>query len=103
MISTEASALMRLAGEAGKRSKIVLTGEGADEAFAGYLAFRQYRQLGALTGRGLSPLRTMVRPWLRGHYGSECLLPGRTGWACWPSISAACRRRPMSGSSTARR
>ncbi|WP_225548683.1 asparagine synthase (glutamine-hydrolyzing) [Chromobacterium violaceum] len=76
VISTEASALMRLAGEAGKRSKIVLTGEGADEAFAGYLAFRQYRQLGALTGRGLSPLRTMVRPWLRGHYGSECLLPG---------------------------
>ncbi|MEO9384650.1 asparagine synthase (glutamine-hydrolyzing) [Chromobacterium phragmitis] len=79
VISTEASALMRLAGEAGKRSKIVLTGEGADEAFAGYLAFRQYRRFGALTGRGLAPLRALLRPWLGGHYGSDCLLPGEDG------------------------
>ena len=75
VISTEAAALMVLAGEARRHSKIVLTGEGADEAFGGYLAFRQFKALGFLTRSGLSALRAMVRPVLQGYYGSDCLLP----------------------------
>lgn len=75
LISTEATALMHLAGEARKVTKIVLTGEGADEAFGGYLAFRQARWLGGFTRNGLQGLRSVLRPLLHRHYGSDCLLP----------------------------
>ena len=83
VISTEAAALLRLAEAASGRSKIVLTGEGADEAFGGYLAFRQYRRFGALTAPGLAPLRTLARPLFAGHYGSACLLPDETRLDAW--------------------
>ena len=76
VISTEAVALMRLAGEARQHSKIVLTGEGADEAFGGYLAFRQARALGPFAAPGLGLVRSLLRPLLQHHYGTDCLLPG---------------------------
>ncbi|UUZ48665.1 polyprenyl synthetase family protein [Massilia sp. B-10] len=75
-ISTEAGALFLLSGQVRQRSKVVLTGEGADEAFGGYLALRQSKLLGPLTAPGLSMLRAAVRPLLMRHYGSDCLLPG---------------------------
>lgn len=75
MISTEAAALMLLAEEVRGQSKIVLTGEGADEAFGGYLAFRQFKMLGFLTGSGLTPFRAIIRPLLQQYYGTDCLLP----------------------------
>lgn len=75
LISTEAAALMQLAGQARKVTKIVLTGEGADEAFGGYLAFRQARWLSGLTRSGLTGFRSLLRPMLQRHYGSDCLLP----------------------------
>lgn len=75
-ISTEAAALFTLAGEVRKHSKVVLTGEGADEAYGGYLALRQSKLLGPLAGPGLSMLRAAVRPLLVRHYGTDCLLPG---------------------------
>jgi len=75
VLSTEAAALLLLAGSVRERTKVVFTGEGADEAFGGYQAFRQYKLLGALTKTELTPLRALVRPWLRYHYGSDCLLP----------------------------
>lgn len=75
-ISTEAAALFLLSGKVRERSKVVLTGEGADEAFGGYLAFRQSKLLGPLAGPGLSMIRAAVRPLLLRHYGTDCLLPG---------------------------
>ena len=74
-ISTESAALMQLAENIRAHSKVVLTGEGADEAFGGYLAFRQYKALGWLGGRGMSGLRAFTRPLLKYHYGTDCLLP----------------------------
>jgi len=47
VFSTEGAGLMLLAQEAGKKAKIVLSGEGADEAFAGYRCFRWYLMHGA--------------------------------------------------------
>lgn len=76
VLSTEAAALLCVAERIRDHSKIVLTGEGADEAFAGYLAFRQYKAIGWLTRRGLGALRAWARPLLRRHYGNDCLLPG---------------------------
>lgn len=74
-ISTEAAALFLLSEKVGEHSKVVLTGEGADEAFGGYLAFRQSKLLGPLAGPGLSMVRAAVRPLLARHYGTDCLLP----------------------------
>lgn len=91
-ISTEAAALYLLSEKLREHSKIVLTGEGADEAFGGYLAFRQSKLLGPLTSPGLSMLRSAVRPLLEHHYGSDCLLPSdvridsvRSHIGCFPA------------------
>lgn len=75
-VSTEAAALFLLAGQVRRHSKVVLTGEGADEAFAGYQAFRQARTLHPLTRAGLGGVRAAARRLLARHYGTESLLPG---------------------------
>lgn len=74
-LSTESAALHALACRAGGLSKVVLTGEGADEAFAGYQAFEQGRQLGRIWD---SPptIRALVRRVLRTRLASQCLTPG---------------------------
>lgn len=74
-LSTEAAALMLLAGQVRAHSKLVLTGEGADEAFGGYLAFKQFKFLGGLAAPGLGAVRGLVRPLLQRHFGTDCLLP----------------------------
>jgi asparagine synthase (glutamine-hydrolysing) len=74
-ISTEAAALFLLAGQVRQHSKVVLTGEGADEAFGGYLAFRQAKLLHPVTRNGLAGIRAAVRRQLTRHYGTDCLLP----------------------------
>ena len=91
-LSTEAVALMLLAQQARTRSKVILTGEGADEAFAGYLAFRQYSLIGSATRPSLRRLRRLLRPVLQRHYGSDCLLPSdrridavRAGFGFFPA------------------
>lgn len=76
MTSTEASALMALSGRAKGHAKVVLTGEGADEAFAGYLAFRQQQSFGFLTERRFAALRAAARSVLQRYYGTDCLVPG---------------------------
>jgi asparagine synthase (glutamine-hydrolysing) len=92
VVSTEAVALMLLAKVASQRSTVILTGEGADEAFGGYLAFRQFKALRGLTQTGLSGFRTLIRPFLRWIYGTDCLLPGenrlneiREHFGCFPA------------------
>ncbi|MGA2278150.1 MAG: asparagine synthase (glutamine-hydrolyzing), partial [Terracidiphilus sp.] len=92
VISTEAAALLLLSEHIRNYSKIVLTGEGADEAFGGYLAFRQFKVLGGLSNPGLEFIRRFIRPMLQHHYGSECLLPSesrldavRETFGCFPA------------------
>jgi asparagine synthase (glutamine-hydrolysing) len=79
VISTEAAALMILAHHVQRRTKVVFTGEGADEALGGYMAFRQNKVLGFLTGSRLKLARHLVRPLLQQYYGSACLLPPEAG------------------------
>jgi asparagine synthase (glutamine-hydrolysing) len=76
VLSTEAPALMALAAEAGKQVKVVLTGEGSDEGFAGYRMFLHHRWLGPLTNRGVGMLRALGRPALRAFFAwNDFLLP----------------------------
>jgi asparagine synthase (glutamine-hydrolysing) len=76
VISTEGVALLSLAKFAkNNKSKVILTGEGADEAFGGYLAFRQFKLIGCLTHYRLGAIRKLIRPILNNIYGTECLLP----------------------------
>lgn len=91
-LSTEAVALMLLAQRARARSKVILTGEGSDEAFGGYLAFRQYALIGSATRPSLWALRRLLRPVLQRRYGSDCLLPSdhrieavRAGFGFFPA------------------
>lgn len=74
-LSTESAALHALARRASGLSKVVLTGEGADEAFAGYQAFEQSRQLWWIWDSP-PPIRALVRRMLRGRLASQCLAPG---------------------------
>lgn len=80
-VSTEAAALFLLAGQVRRYSKVVLTGEGADEAFGGYQALRQAKVLHPMTSDGLAGIRGVARKLLSRHYGTEALLPadGRIG------------------------
>lgn len=73
-LSTESAALHALARRASGLSKVILTGEGADEAFAGYQAFEQSRQLRWIWDSPL-PIRALARRMLRGRLASQCLAP----------------------------
>lgn len=73
-LSTESAALHALARKASGLSKVVLTGEGADEAFGGYQAFKLSRQLGWVWGSP-RPIRALVGRVLESRHGSQCLVP----------------------------
>ncbi|CAM2962328.1 asparagine synthase (glutamine-hydrolyzing) [Propionibacterium acidifaciens] len=73
-LSTESAALHTLARRASGLSKVVLTGEGADEAFAGYQAFEQSQQLRWIWDSP-SPIRALVRQLLHSRLASQCLAP----------------------------
>ena len=75
VLSTEAAALMALSARAQAKVKVILTGEGADEAFGGYLCFRQHRVIGLLNGHPRSFGRNLVRWAAEAFYGSDYLLP----------------------------
>ncbi|SYZ33514.1 Putative asparagine synthetase [glutamine-hydrolyzing] [Propionibacterium australiense] len=79
-LSTESAALHALACRASGLSKVILSGEGADEAFAGYQAFKQSRQLRWIWDSP-RPIRGMVSRALGSRLASKCLVPvdGRLG------------------------
>jgi len=61
VLSTEAAALLALAQRAGQDVKVILTGEGADEAFAGYLNFKQHMFLRRLNDGVAGGVRSISR------------------------------------------
>lgn len=75
LLSTEAAALMALTGRAQSKVKVILTGEGADEAFGGYLCFRQHRVVGLLNANPRLPGRNLIHWGAQAFYGSDYLLP----------------------------
>jgi asparagine synthase (glutamine-hydrolysing) len=75
VLSTEAAALLALAQRARRDVKVVLTGEGADEAFAGYANFKQHLVLRPLIERGPARLRRALRPLARRLFGDDFLVP----------------------------
>jgi asparagine synthase (glutamine-hydrolysing) len=95
LLSTEGVPLMALSKLASEHVKVVLTGEGSDEALGGYEYFRwdAFRQWagGGIVGR---ILQMLIRPYIHMQLGRHnALLPGPAGLAeaeavfgCMPSI-----------------
>jgi asparagine synthase (glutamine-hydrolysing) len=75
VLSTEAAALLALSERAHRDVKVVLTGEGADEAFAGYAAFRQQQWISRPATWVGRLGRALVRPAVTALFGWDFLLP----------------------------
>jgi len=76
--STESAALGALAQKAAKDVKVILTGEGADEAFGGYMANRMQPVLGKFWHYPDFGLRSFLGPAFQHVYGSQSFLPEDT-------------------------
>lgn len=74
-LTTEAISLMMLAGTAAGRLKVALTGEGADEIFGGYIAYRLQKILLATEHDRTGLARRLLR----------CRLSAEEQQALWPS------------------
>jgi asparagine synthase (glutamine-hydrolysing) len=95
LISTESAPLLALSGLARKHVKVVLTGEGADEALGGYLYFR-WEAIKHLVGPGLMGwiLNRLIRPYFAHYMGPRNPFvpqPQDFRWAqevfgCYPAI-----------------
>lgn len=75
LLSTEAAAIMSLARVAKTSVKVILTGEGADEAFAGYVGFHQHRIFRHVQNLQGAALRDGVRSVFLERSGLGFMLP----------------------------
>jgi asparagine synthase (glutamine-hydrolysing) len=74
--STESAALLALAKKASGQVKVILTGEGADEAFAGYASFRISAMADAFSNSIGPRMRAGLFPMLKSMFRYNYFIPG---------------------------
>ncbi len=94
MLDTSCAALLRLAQSVHAQGyKVALTGEGADEALAGYVWYKSQKIRDAVTHKiGHGPLRLLR--------GGSCAAFQESGPSCRPSAALAVCARPSKTSSS---